>query len=543
MVHASGYPVDSFLWAFSRRTFFFATAKEIRAAWRDVSLPAIPVSIAVGLLLVTAIGGLALPVGDMNHDALAYHYAGPKVWLRHGVIRPLADESLTYFPALVETQFGALMSLGGERAPSFFSLTAYCSLLLIAASLAKRMKLDCSATWWAIALIATMPAAYRGIYDGYIDAVFAGFVLAAARLAFDAEAPKHYALFGIFCGITMGTKYTGLPAWVGLVVCSFTISVWCRSQRTAVVLKNLALAGAVAVAVASPCYLRNWILYGSPIYPPTPAMLKFFTVKNITPAVLQEILKNVIDTGGGMGRSLLDFSLLPFNLTYHTANFRGAGGIGLVPWALGPFGVIARRSDPFVKGLLLFSIFELVTWFATAQVSRYLIPVYVVGAIFGVIGWGYAKQRTSNAGRILAAAVVAISITYGLVMILPSRLEDMHAAASNSFEGQRAYRETPRYASFKFLNDNPSVQNVLVLDPDVAAYFLDKEYIKPFGRWKEQTLPGVTNVSEAMAQVPSLHATHILDVKSEKGFFDLPSAPPGLTLVFETADQRVYRIN
>ena len=519
------------------------TAREIWEARKGISWAAIPAAIVLGLLLVTAVGGLALPMGDMNSDALAYHYPGPKVWLRHGVIRPLADESLTYFPVVMETQFAALMSLGGERGPGFFSVTAFCSLLLMTVSLARRLKLDATATWWVLAILATMPAAYRGTYDGYIDAVFAGFVLAAARLAFDSEETKDYLLFGIFCGITMGAKYTGLLAWMGLIFCSLLISLVSCKHEKKLLLKNLALACAVAILVAAPCYLRNWILYGSPIYPPTPLILKFFKVKNITPAVMQEILNNVIDTGGGMGRGFLNFLLLPFNLTYHTSNFRGAGGIGLVPWALAPFGIIARRGELFAKGLLLFSFFELASWFATAQVSRYLIPVYVVGAVFGVIGWQYVRERSSGLGRMLAAVVVAISILYGLAMILPSRAEDIHATLSNTFESERRYREIPGAASFDFLNHDASVKKVLILDPYVAAYFLDKEYIKPFGRWKEQTIPGVTNVSEVMVQLPRMDVTHILDVKYEKGYFDLPANPPGLALVFETEDQRVYRVN
>jgi len=83
------------------------------------SPPIIPLAVISSVLIVTAIGGFAEPIGDMNSDAIAYHYHGPKVWLREAVIRPVPDEVLTSFPSVVETQFAALMSLGGPRAPGF----------------------------------------------------------------------------------------------------------------------------------------------------------------------------------------------------------------------------------------------------------------------------------------------------------------------------------------------------------------------------------------------------------------------------------------
>jgi hypothetical protein len=49
--------------------------------------------------------------------------------------------------------------------------------------------------------------------------------------------------------------------------------------------------------------------------------------------------------GAGLGRSFGAFLLLPFNLTFHTSNFHGAGGIGLCPLALAPLGILASRKN------------------------------------------------------------------------------------------------------------------------------------------------------------------------------------------------------
>ena len=519
------------------------SGKKAWPALRGVRLPVLPAAIVFILLAVTAVGGLAFPVGDLNNDSIAYHYLGPKVWLREEVIRPVADEVTTYFPVVVETQYAALMSMGGDRAPAFFAVVSLAAILLIAASLALRLGLSPSETWWAAALIATMPAVYQGTNGGFLDAIFASFVLAAARVVFDAEQPGEYALTGIFCGLAMATKYTGLMALPLLTFCSFVVSVWAYRRPAAMNMKNLGIACAAAIAIASPFYLRNWILYDCPIYPPPPVLTHFFTPKGLLPAVMQALVDEVRKQGGGIGKGPLAFFLLPFNVTYHAASFRGAGGIGLVPLALGPFGIVARWRDAFAKGLLLFALLETAAWFVTSQESRYAINIYVISAIFGILGWQYVAHSLSRIARALSAVVITISILYGMFILVHGRMEDVHAALSRSFEAKRIQMKTACAAGFDYINRDPSVRKVLVLNPGISVYFIDKPYIKPFGRWGEQTIPGATNVSEVMSLLPTLHATHIFDFKPKDSSFDLPDHPSGLTLVFEREDQRLYRVD
>jgi hypothetical protein len=111
-------------------------------AFLPVLWQARPPSIATAtisiLVLVTAIGGLAEPVGDVKMDAIAYHFLGPHVWIRDAAIHPLPDECHASFPANVETVFAGLMFIGGTRAPEFFALFAYGLLLLVAAGLPLR---------------------------------------------------------------------------------------------------------------------------------------------------------------------------------------------------------------------------------------------------------------------------------------------------------------------------------------------------------------------------------------------------------------------
>lgn len=243
-----------------------------------------------------------------------------------------------------------------------------------------------------------------------------------------------------------------------------------------------------------------------------------------------------------MGVNLLSLFFLPFHLTYHPANFmNGAGGIGIVPLALGPFGLFECCCGRFVKGLGLFALLQTIVWFVTMQESRYLIHVYVIAAIFGVCGWRYVVRVSKSIGRPLSGVVVATSVLYGVFMIGSARIDDVHAAVSSSFNEKRRSAEVPYLDSFCYLNKESSVTNVLILDPLVPPYYLDKDYVKPVGRRGEEAIPHATNLQQVLAKIPHLHVSHVLDVRSAEAPFRLPDHPHNLTLVFEREDQRVYR--
>lgn len=508
--------------------------------------PKIPAILIVLVLLFTAICGLAEITGDLDNDAVAYHLLGPKVWLRDGFIRPVLDNSLTAFPPIGETLFAALWRAGGSRAPNFSGFLFLGLLLAVAASFALQIGLADREACWVAALVATMPAVYAGVHSCFVDVLCAAFVLAATRIGLNTSRLRDWVAVGLFSGFAIGTKYTGLLAIPAVIFCVALFN-WTKnhSRFDLQLVERIVVAVAVAAAIASPYYVRNWIQLGCPIYPPPPGYSAWCSPKYISAGAISALHAYIRHRGTGLGRSFGAFLLLPFNLTFHTANFHGAGGIGLCPLALAPFGILTSRKKAPARILVLLMFLLVVLWFFTQQESRFLIHFYVLTAIFAVLGWRTVVANGTRLSKYLLAAVVFLSCSYGLFMILIMDQQDARAVFSPSFAAVRREASVPYLASFDYLNRDDSVRRVLILDSSVPSFYSDKDYVKPEGNWGERTLPGASDSSQALAQALAhqLKVSHVLDVHSEFSNFQISPGTPGLALVFETKNQRIYRVN
>jgi hypothetical protein len=508
--------------------------------------PLLPALIVAAVLAFTAIAGLAEITGDWGNDAVSYHLLGPKVWLRDALIRPVLADTHTAFPQIPETFFAALWCVGGSRAPNFSSFFTLGLLLLVAASLAVRLGLSDAQAWWVAAIVATMPAVWEGAYECFVDAIFAAFVLAAVRIGLDAKNLRAWLALGIFSGFAMGTKYTGLLAVPVVLVCVlvYELKQSARNQLPQLA-ANIIAAAATACVLAAPYYARNWLFLGCPIFPPPPGYAAYCSPKFLPADAIAAFHAYIRQRGAGLGRSFWSFLLLPFNLTFHTSNFHGAGGIGLCPLALGPIGILYARKKRCTLPLLLLILLLTALWFLTQQESRFLIHVYVLAALFAVLGWSAIATSGSKFSKQLLAAVVFLSVSYGSLMILRGGFPDVRAVFSPRFVAARRASSIPFVAAFDFANREVSIKKLLILDRSVPPYYSDKPFLKPIGQWGERTLPGSPDAQQALASALNhqLDATHILDVSSTYSGFQVPPNTPGLILVFEDKNQRLYRVN
>src|SRR5262245_39996629 len=178
----------------------FQLTREIRNSYYERRILKAPALIVLPILFMIGFSSLAEITGDWSIDAVSYHLLGPKVWIREGVIRPVPDNCHTAMPQTGETLFATAMIFGGLRSPGLWNFTTFLALLLLAASITTRAGFTSSETWWAILLIVTMPAVVTGSTHAFVDGLYAAFVLAAARVAFDGVTNADFLIVGIFVG-------------------------------------------------------------------------------------------------------------------------------------------------------------------------------------------------------------------------------------------------------------------------------------------------------------------------------------------------------
>ena len=499
------------------------------------------ISVSPGLLyagvvvLLCVIGGLAKPIGHTDADEISYHLLGPPIWLREQRIAPVLEESLTAFPATIEMLYGLATSVSNDSAPGALGALFLGVLALQVRGLARRLGSSVPGGDLAAAFIAGMPAVTSTVDHCFVDVPYAAFILASARLAFDGSLPGRAVMAGVFAGFAAGTKYFGLPATllVAFLVLAFHTGGLVPRMRNA-------MAFLLAASVTGGAwYVRNWIVLGSPIYPPPPSLWHWFPTPTFSLESSVHLNALIVERGAGFGKRVTDLLMLPFRLTYWTASFHGGGGMGLAPLAFGPLALaLAWRKR---TGLAWAALGAMLTifWFYSDQEFRFLGPAAAIYAAFAGVGVGTLLQESSAIYRWPAFATIGISLAIGGMHAVTNRADRLRAAFSPT-RAELRYREgVPYREAFEYLNSRVEVRKVFVCQPFTPVFYLNKPYTVARGRFGEQPHPDIRSVADAVGAVRELGITHVLDVNYYEAGFTWPATGMG-RLVFEGTSVRIF---
>jgi hypothetical protein len=478
----------------------------------------------------------APPMGSMGHDGIAYHLLGPVVWERAHRIVPALDHSHTAFPALIETLFAIGMGGGGDTTPGMMGVFFLVCLLLQTHGLALHLGVTRTAAWIVTACVATMPAFVQTTELAFVDIPFGCFVLAALRLALIDHVD--ICAVGVFAGFTLATKYTGLFS-LSAVLLAWAVCAVCSGARLP--LQQLGTAGALAVMVGCPWWIRNQVVLGCAVYPAPPGLSALVPVEAMSPAAGIAFHTMIADRGKGLGTDLLDLLLLPFNLTYFTSSFHGAGGVGLVPLAGAPLGLASVWRTPRWRGALAFVALATVMWFGTQQEARFLVAPLVVFAVLAGAGIQRILEARHRRTLVLMWVLVVISWLYGVAASISSRTDALRSATSDSAAEARRQTVLPWAGAFDYLNSHANVQKVLITSVSVPPFFLKVDYVKTLGPYQERPLDGVTTDDEAIAAVNPLGISHVLATDTDPRLEEL-AKQRGWPCVFSSPSARVYEV-
>lgn len=230
-------------------------------SWPDRALAGFAVAAVCGTLLASL-----APVTD--GDALCYHLQVPKVFLdRHALVYE-PDLHETVYPLMTELLYACGLAIRGPIVCRLMSWLLGISLAISVTALARPALGD--RAWRAGAIVLLVPAISNGMSAPLNDVALAAFgnaaILAWVRsLTMPGAVPA--ALAGALMGLAMGVKYPALPLF-GLLILGFVGANrepgrWRWRLRW----RDLLIFAMVAVAVASPWYLRAWLATGNPVHP------------------------------------------------------------------------------------------------------------------------------------------------------------------------------------------------------------------------------------------------------------------------------------
>ncbi len=359
-----------------------------------------------------------LPLGltpPINWDSLVHHLVSPDRYLQAHRFTVEFDNYLLFSPAFTEMLFTAGMGLKGDVVPR---LVHFGYLLLTLGALGAF-----AARYWerrlgllAVALFLSFPTAVQISPWAYVDVTLAFYNFAALyallnwlsqeELGTDGKQVGSAAwgwlvVAGLFCGASASVKYNGVmtPFILGIVL------IWALFRRRLSArhfLSGLLVVAGLTLAVAAPCYVKNLVVTGNPIYPMAWGGREW-----------NEIADRWLEPAGPE-TSLLELAILPWRLTVLGQQGTVAYDATFSPLFLTllPLLLLVRRQAAGLGELMLAAAVGYLLWIASGLIAtrglflngRWLVPLFVplsllcAYALEGLRAW---DRKTFSLRRVL----------------------------------------------------------------------------------------------------------------------------------------------
>ena len=419
---------------------------------------------ALLLLGILLLAGFVLTLTPENgKDALIYHLAVPKLYLLHHGFYFIPGNAFAGYPMLGEMHYLLALFLQNDILAKAMNYALLCGTLLGIGLFARHVLQNQQFPSLSMLIFVSIPSVFAISHAAYND-LFVTFLTLAAIYSFFRWSEDRLSAWLILCGLFSGSaaacKYTALLATplgcLGIL--------WCASRRkteTLQTLRLLALYVAAALIAGSPFYLKSWLMTGNPFYPFFYGIFGGRGWDGDQARLYDLFIQNL-----GMGRNLLDYLLLPWNLSLRakmdSPQFDGI--LGPIFLLTLPFLAGLRRWETPVRLLLIYVLLTFLFWASSAQQIRYLIPLFAVLAI--VTGAILTRYRCRKRIFVLLLCLVAVSLAFNGYHIVRDfmKISPLRAAAGIESRDDFLTRTLPPYRMYRFVNRN--------LPPDARVFLL-----------------------------------------------------------------------
>jgi hypothetical protein len=439
------------------------------------------VYILSALVILALILALAPPI---KTDALVYHLAIPKTYLEHHGIVNLPNSMYSFFPLLFEMVFLFAMTFGVESLPALCGL-GMAFLLLLGLGVYFHQYLSTRLAWFVPVLFFSTPTFFEISASAYIDLALAGFMF-FTFYAWDrwrkTRLPFWFFYMALFAGAAWATKLTGL---IVLPLVALGIALEGRKDNNpARVLKHIVIFSGIVFLFMAPWWIRNYQYSGNPFLP---LLMQFLGGEDrVNWDFTRAMQFNDYVKLFGMGRGLMEFVLLPYNLTFHAQphTLKFDGQIGIVFFMLIPAliaGLWRPRPPRWVALSVCFAAL-ICFWFVYFQYVRFLTPAFTVLTLLGVAGLEKITRPTPGSpprrlGRILLG-VAACGVLFNLYLIWDVWHEKapMKYVAGKETRDQYLTRNIPRYPMYQAMNQLDPESKVLLVYMRNLGYLAERPF-------------------------------------------------------------------
>jgi len=455
---------------------------------RKVPRPDVLGAIGLGAITLAALVNLAVTLNPiLEVDTYEYHITVPKAWLLAGRIFPIPYCLQSNYHFLADMLNVVALSLSRNDVVLCKLIQWYSGLLLAAATWCFGRHFFSKRVGWTAAVLLYLGKEISWISaTGYIDLtvglfVFLG-IFALVRAARSGALGAHL-LSGLFFGCAFAAKQPGAMFLAMAYFAYAAVLLFDRAGRRR--LRHwpaeAALAGAMALAVASPWMIKNYAYTGDPFFP---FLARSFDI----PPEFAEPATGFSGYYGGLSRYVLWDSATVGQLVRAFRNFRTnviySVANQLVVWFLVSIAalILLRRRKPLALRLLIGTGALAAPWFAWVW-SRFLFgffPVYTL-----VLAETLALL-TRRKRRVFALVSAALFVFYGTIFVrynvserYAKRLELTHSLIVSGKAREKWLLENdPSYAMVRRINGALGKEDrLLVCGPLHSAPLLEVPFV------------------------------------------------------------------
>ena len=469
-------------------------------------------------------------------DELIYHLPVPRQFVQEGRIVPLYDNSLGNMPFLLHMIYTVFLLAGSDVAAKLFSLflaiaTAVLLYAFCCRFITRRVGVIALVAFFASGMIVELAVTSR------IDVSLGGMLFACTYSMINYLATKARGwlwLSAVFAGFSMGIKHTA-ALWIFFVGILYVVEK-IKDRNFLDVVKTGVIYVFIALAVASPWYIKNAVWFHNPMYPFLtgevaefgPHGVRYFNAddERKLDAHFDATQKAIPDTVAAQQRELTKAAnerlerhpmrLWEFFLRPNTYLMAEPYQFPNYLFCIIPL-IVFLKPGKWIWWLLILSLAFVIGVTLTSWIARYLVPAYPALTIVGAYTLSTITTRLQS--RLLIAKVLPhYVIGLLLLTVVAMSAGEMKETKALNFAGGQISRHDflaplPFYTPIDFINTQLP-QNARVMSVGAQmTYGLNRPYLADetwFSTKWRRLLVQQDSLEGVNAQLKAEGFTHIL---------------------------------